>query len=283
MKFMSKPFTEPAKGVKAILKTSVADPEKIQVKTRHGAIPVFVYRPKGGGTNGVYYNIHGGGFVMKNARQDDSICKYLADKLNCVVINPEYDTGPSHKFPIAPDQCFDVYKWLLAEGEKLGINLSKLAIGGQSAGGCLSIGICVRAAEEGLPVPQKLIPIFTPADSMITPKSRTSPIDKPLISLPFVYMVDEAYLSKPADKSNPLVSPIRFPDLGMLPKTVIIGAEYDTLFEEEKLLAAKMKKDGVAVSFVEMKGVDHYFTHTGPPEKAKACIDLMVTELKEVM
>lgn len=282
-KKMAKIITTPKKEVQKVLKTAIAEPTSIIVKTRHGKIPVFVYKPtqKKAVRPGVYLNLHGGGFVMKYARQDDLICKYLAEKLNCIVFNPDYETAPHHPFPIPPDQCFDVYQWMLKEAESLGGDINKIAIGGQSAGGNMSVGVCMRAVEAGLKVPQMLVMNYPPTNAAIAPATKKSAIPKPLISPAFEEMMQLIYLKKQQNWENPLASPLLYPSLSSLPKTVVITAAFDTLLEEGKAFAEKVKADGGTVAYKEIEA-DHFYTHAGPADKAKACLDYMVEQLNGV-
>jgi len=285
LKNLAKGITKPKKEVVKILPTSVENPDSKTVSTRHGNIPVFIYKPNNsdGKPLGIYYNLHGGGYVMKHARQDDHMCKYLAEKLNCIVISPEYETAPHHPFPIPPDQCFDVYKWILENGNSLGGNTSKIAIGGQSAGAAMSIGICVRAKEEGLQVPQMLVANYPPLDLTIDPKSKKSTVKKPLITTGFEEMVQQLYLVTKENKSNPLASPALFSDLSALPKTILIAAAHDTLLKENQAFAKKLSEEGVPHVYREISNADHFYTHAGPAIAAKECMDLMVDELSTVL
>lgn len=284
LKSKAKKLTKPTPEVVSILGFSQEIiPKKIHVDTSYGKVVLFIYKP----TNehkkeklGVYYNIHGGGFIMKHARQDDHICQYLANQLQCIVISPEYDTAPKHPFPIAVNQCFDIYKWILKHESLLGIDISKIAIGGQSAGATLSVGICMRAKDTAIETPKYLILNYPPLDATKKLESKKSPLVKPLVSIDFERMIHTVYAKTEENKTNPLISPMLFKDLNKLPSTLIITAEYDTLLEEGIDFRDLLLKEDVNVVYKEIPEVDHFYTHIGPAKKAKECLDIMVKELK---
>jgi len=283
IKKMAKVITRPSKEVQKILSTSLGEPKSIKVLTRHGQIPVYIYKPKGGkDTKGVYLNLHGGGYVMKHAQQDDHICKYLAKKLDCIVVNPDYETAPHHPFPIPPDQCYDVYQWILENSKTFGGDISKIAIGGQSAGAAMAIGVCMRAEEDGLKQPQMLILNYPPLDLSLNPNLKKSSIPKPLVSPAFEEMAQFCYLKNEEDKMNPLASPALFSNLEKLPKTILISAEYDSLLKENQEFSARLDAEPENHVYKEISNSDHFYTHAGPPEKAKECMDIITKNLNQI-
>jgi len=276
-------ITRPKNEVEEILQTSLGEPQNFTVPTRHGEISIFVYKPENGNNlKGVYLNLHGGGYIMQHARQDDHLCKYLAENLDCIVVNPEYDTAPHHPFPIPADQCYDVYRWILENVKKLDGDISKLAIGGQSAGAAMSLGICMRAKQDKLQTPQILVLNYPPLDLSIDPYLKNSSIPKPLVSPAFEEMVQLYYLKNEKNKMNPLASPAFFSDLSRLPKTILIAAEHDSLLKENQDFAIRLKEEVKGHIYKEVSNADHFYTHAGPAEKAKECMDIMIENLTPI-
>ena len=110
--------------------TDLPPPETIRADTEAGSVTLHVYRPPGAGDDApVYINFHGGGFVMRHPEQDDPVCRHLAAKLGCVVLNVDYDVAPQARFPAAATQAQAVCWWAAFAGRKLGWDGKRIAIG----------------------------------------------------------------------------------------------------------------------------------------------------------
>lgn len=119
---------------------------------------VHVYRPDGPQVRAGLLWIHGGGYVVGNASQDHARCVRLAQELDVVVVSAEYRLAPGHRFPAALDDVHAAWSWLLGHATELGVDVGRLAIGGQSAGGGLAAALVQRVHDEPgvLPVAQWL-------------------------------------------------------------------------------------------------------------------------------
>ena len=108
---------------------------------------VRVYRPTGGGEGGpALLWIHGGGYVVGVAAQDDPICRQFADELGIVVASVDYRLAPAARFPSPLDDCHEALVWLARKGQ---VDPSRIAIAGASAGGGLAAGLALMARERG--------------------------------------------------------------------------------------------------------------------------------------
>ena len=87
--------------------------------------------------------IHGGGYVLGSVERDDLLAKHLARVGQCVVASVEYRLAPEHPFPAPVEDCYAALKWLSAHSAELGVNTSRIAIGGASAGGGLAAGLAL--------------------------------------------------------------------------------------------------------------------------------------------
>jgi acetyl esterase/lipase len=90
--------------------------------------------------------IHGGGFVIGSAAQDDSIGRRLADRLGIVVAAPEYRLAPEHPFPVPLEDCYEALTWLARQAY---VDPARIAVGGASAGGGLAAALAVLARDRG--------------------------------------------------------------------------------------------------------------------------------------
>ncbi|MFJ8109154.1 alpha/beta hydrolase [Streptomyces sp. NPDC096132] len=259
--------------------------ETLQVETGAGRVGCTVYRPPASAdTSGrpapVYVNFHGGGFVVGRPEQDDHICRYLAARAGCVVINVDYAVAPQRPFPVPVTQAYDVTAWVVENGPAHGWDGSRLAVGGHSAGANLTAGVCRTARDRGTFSPLLQILDSAPLDQLADPATKHSPIPKPLLAPGLMRVFAAAYVPDPADLAHPLVSPGLADDLAGLPPALVITAEYDRLRDEGDAYAKALDAAGVPVTHRVFEGVDHYFTHTGPVPAAKEALELMASTLR---
>ncbi|MFJ4082829.1 alpha/beta hydrolase [Streptomyces iakyrus] len=259
--------------------------EALSVETDAGPVRCTVYRPPAdsGTPAPVYVNFHGGGFVVGRPEQDDHICRYIAATAGCVVINVDYATAPQRPFPAALTQAYDVTAWVAGNGPAHGWDGSRLALGGHSAGANLTAAVCRMSRDRGTFSPRLQILDSAPLDQRADPATKRSLIAKPLLSPQLMRVFTAAYVSDPAHRGDPLVSPALADDLAGLPPALVITAEHDRLRDEGDAYAKALEAAGVPVTHRVFEAVDHYFTHTGPVPEGKAAIDLMATAVRDAL
>jgi hypothetical protein len=121
------------------------------VPTSAGSTSVLTYLPRTCDAERlpVYINRHGGAFVLGFPEVDDPYCRRIADEVGCIVVNVDCVLAPEHPFPSAVMECYDVARFLASTPEVMLIDPTKIAIGGQSAGGNLAAAVCLLARERG--------------------------------------------------------------------------------------------------------------------------------------
>lgn len=253
----------------------------LHVSTRRGPVRCTVYSPpEQAEAPPVYVNLHGGGFVIRHPEADDHICRYLAATVGCVVVNVDYDVAPQRPFPTASMQAYDVVCWVADNAAEHGWDGSRLAAGGQSAGGNLAAGVAIAARDSGTPDLALQVLLYPPLDLTIDPGSKRARTDKPLLTPGLGRIFDAAYVPDPAGRADPLVSPIRAEDLRGLAPALVITAELDLLRDEGDAYARALGAAGVPVSHHVVPAVDHAFTHRGPAEAAKDVFGLVSESLR---
>ncbi|MET7694230.1 alpha/beta hydrolase [Streptomyces sp. NPDC005483] len=258
--------------------------ETLRVETGAGPVTCTVYRPPATDAPApVYVNFHGGGFVVARSEQDDHICRYIAAKAGCVVINVDYAVAPQRPYPAPVTQAYDVTAWVAENGAAGGWDGSRLAVGGHSAGANLTAAVCRLARERGTFTPRLQIVDSAPLDQVADPATKRSLVAKPLLTPQIMRIFTAAYVPDPADRSHPLVSPGLADDLAGLPPALVITAENDRLRDEGDAYAKALEAAGVPVTHRVFEGVDHYFTHTGPVAAGREAIDLMATTLRDAL
>lgn len=259
--------------------------EALRVETGAGPVACTVYRPPAAteAPAPVYINFHGGGFVVGRPEQDDHICRYIAARAGCVVINVDYAVAPQRRYPAAVTQAYDVTAWVAENGPANGWDGARLAVGGHSAGANLTAAVCRTARDRGAFTPRLQIIDSAPLDQLADPATKRSLIAKPLLTPQLMRIFTAAYVPDPADRAHPLVSPGLADDLAGLPPALVITAENDRIRDEGDAYAKALEAAGVPVTHRVFEGVDHYFTHTGPVPVGKEAIDLMATTLRTAL
>ncbi|MGW1024245.1 alpha/beta hydrolase [Streptomyces sp. NPDC002577] len=258
-------------------------PVTVQIPTSAGSMRCDVYRPApalAGEALPVFVNFHGSGYVIRHPEQDDHICRHLAAEAGCVVLNIDYWTAPQHRFPTAPVQAYEACEWAVKHGAEHGWDGGRLAVGGHSAGGALATGVCRTARERGTFTPLLQIIDYAPLDLAADPATKRARTRRPMISPLLSRIFTGTYVPDQSRRRDPLASPGLATDLAGLPPALVITAEYDSLRDEGDAYAEALAAAGVPVVHRMVEGVDHFFTHNGPPETVRATLDLMAEQLR---
>ena len=258
----------PADAVKKVLadmgKSAAPEPgvtvRQMTVKGPVGDFSVHIYTPEGPGPFPVMVYYHGGGFVIADTKTYDASPRALAKMANAIMVSVDYHRAPEHKFPAAPDDAYAAYEWTLAHAREFNGDPTRVAVGGESAGGNLAtvVSMMARDKQATLPLMQLLVyPVVS--DDMTTPSyvknADAKPLNKPMMAWFFKHYG--------GDPANPYALPLKASSLKGLPPATIVAAEIDPLLSEGKTYAERLKKDGVTVSYKEYKGVTHEFFGMG--------------------
>lgn len=249
---------------------------------------LMVYRPAGvDEAPGVFVNLHGGGFVLGDWAADDPYCRLLADRAGCAVINVDYILAPEHPFPAAVRQTYALVSWLAEEAARLGLDGTRLAVGGHSAGGNLAAAICLLARDRGGPMLRGQLLDYPPLDLATAPGDKRPAADGESDAAAHEAEVaarfNAWYLPTPELGSDPLASPVLAQDLSGLPPALVITAEHDVLRAEGDRYAERLTAAGVPTEHISVAGAGHAFTHVGPQEQAAAAWASMAAFLRRVL
>ncbi len=245
-----------------------------------GSTSIIIYRPHTAKEEflPVFVNIHGGGFVMGSACDDDVWCRKIANIVGCVVINIDYHLAPEQKFPVALEECYYVIKWIYTNALELNIDPNRIAVGGHSAGGNLAASLCLLSRDRGeFPIVYQVLN-YPPLDLSIDPFNR--PSTDSLLTPKAQDFFNSCYFNTAADALNPLVSPLLAADLSELPDALIITAEYDPLRQDGKVYAERLAEAGVEVTYRMFPGCMHAFTHFSSHKMSKEAWALIYSQLK---
>ena len=215
----------------------------------HGRLPVLLY-------------LHGGGFTIGDLETHDSLCRQLSRRSGGAVVALEYRLAPEHRFPTAVDDSFAAVRWLAGEGAaRLGLDGSRLAVGGDSAGGTLAAVCAIQARDAGLPLALQLLVTPGTTAHADTPSHRTFAhgflLEADAITWFFDHYID------PADRADWRFAPLNAPDLDGVAPAFVLLAECDPLVDEGLAYADALRAAGVPVALELYRGVTHDFIKLG--------------------
>ncbi len=225
-----------------------AEPHNIEQESVD--IPAGLWlRPPDALTGPVVLAIHGGGFVGGSVATHRRMFGHLARAAGVATLAVEYGLVPDHVFPSQLDTVVAAYQWLLDRGR------TAVAVAGDSCGATLALALAVRARDEGLPLPASLLLMSAWTDLAASGASYESGSD-PFFTREVVRGLAAGYLAG-ADRRDPLAAPLHA-DLRSLPTYLQVGAE-ESLLDDSKRLADRLRDAGVAVRLDEFAGQVHTF------------------------
>lgn len=225
----------------------------------------------------VFLYLHGGGWIGGSIETHDHIARQLALAMDAAVMSLEYPLGPEQVFPAAPTQCADLVRWLSANGKSLGLDGSRLAMGGDSGGANVSVCTAVALRDNGDRLLRFVAPVYGAFDPDLDTESyRVLGDGRWGLQTRSVRYYWDHYVGKdPATRGNPLAAPLRA-DMKALPPMLVITGGLDPIRDDSRLLAAALAKAGQEVHYREFPGLVHGFMHYYAAVNAAAdCIRLI--------
>ena len=257
----------------------------------HGAIPLRIYRPLGAGATPankatlpalVYY--HGGGWTIGDLDTHDVLCRELCNGSGAVVVAVDYRMGPEHRFPAAVDDCTAATAWVHAQADELGVDRSRLAVGGDSAGGNLAAVIAIAARDSGaFPIAYQLL-IYPATDMRRGHPSHTTNGSGYLLTTETIAYYHDHYITDAAHDLDWRASPLLHPDLSNLPPALVLTAGFDPLRDEALEYANRLAAAGNRATYVCFDRQIHGFITMGKViDEANTAVTLCAGELARVL
>lgn len=207
--------------------------------------------------------LHGGGYVMGTAAQDDTLCHNLADRAGMVVAAVDYRLAPEHRFPVPLEDCYQALSWL---ADQPYVDRSRIAIGGASAGGGLAAALALMAHErDEVPVRFQLL-AYPMIDDRTTGPGPAGERRFRLWNSRANRFGWQAYtgLTPGAPGTPPLAAPARYQDLSGLPPAWIGVGTLDLFYEEDVAYAERLRAAGVECELHVVRGAFHGFDAIRP-------------------
>lgn len=242
-----------------------------------GDVTVRVYRPDVDGPAPVLVFLHGGGWVIGNLESHDVPCRALCRNAEVVVVSVDYRLAPEHPSPAALDDAWAALTWVASHASEVGGDPSRIAVGGDSAGGNLAALLALRARDEGGPDLAHQMLIYPVTDLASEHPSYVENGDGYFLTADTMRWFIGHYLGterEHGDPADPGISPLRADDLSGLPPAQVLTAEFDPLRDEGDAYAARLAEAGVAVDHVPHPGLVHGFIGMGllSPDCASAAV-----------
>jgi acetyl esterase/lipase len=230
-----------------------------------GDIPYRLYAPadETGEPLPGFVFFHGGGMVAGSIETHDRIAAALAQTTGCRLVSVGYRLAPEHKFPAAIEDAITATRWVSTEAAALGIDATRLVVGGDSAGATLAAVVCQDSLRNAGPAISAQCLICPVLDFEDTSPSREAFAEDHLLDRVTLEADLADYLEEDADLADPRISPLRATKFAGLPAAIIHTAEFDPVRDEGNAYATKLIAAGVPVDHVCHDGMIHNFHSLG--------------------
>lgn len=227
--------------------------------------------------------LHGGGWVIGDLDTADATARALANRSGAVVVSVDYRLAPEHPAPAALDDALAALTWSVENAELLGVDASRVAVGGDSAGGNLAAVLCQRVrAEFGPDIDFQLL-VYPVIDCTLSHPSMEENADGYFLTKDAMVWFTGHYLGD-LDPKDPSVSPLYADTFAGLPPALIITAEFDPLRDEGEAYARALREAGVSVEAVRYAGQIHGFVGMAALlDDGKHAIDLAGAALRAAL
>ncbi len=255
------------------------------VPTPDGDVPVRVYTPAEsvGANRGVLLWLHGGGWVIGDLDTADATCRALANRAGSVVVSVDYRLAPEHRSPAALEDAMSALMWTVENSELLGVDASKVAVGGESAGGHLAALLCQRVRDEFGPDIDFQLLVCPVTDLTLSHQSMDDNGEGYFLTKDTMTWFVESYLGDQEPK-DPAVSPLLAESFTNLPPALVITAEYDPLRDEGEAYAGRLDEAGVPVEHLRYDGqIHHFFVMPSMLDAGRDALDVAGAALRSAL
>ena len=263
---------EEARAVIVMLAAADGDPEPVDaVEDRSipgptGDIPVRLYRPADA-TGAIVIWYHGGGWVIGDLETADPTARKLANRTGALVVSVDYRLAPEHPYPAAVEDAWAALEWVAEHGAELGGDPSRIAVGGDSAGGNLAAIVSVLARDAGIGALRHQLLVYPAVDLTLSHPSIDENGEGYLLTKTGMIWFGEHYLGPVSERGDldkhPNVSPLYTADFSGVAPATVITAGFDPLRDEGQAYAAALVEAGVAVEEHRYPTMIHGFISMG--------------------
>jgi len=227
-----------------------------------GTIPVRIYTPSGTGPFPMLLWIHGGGWVRDSIDGNDPICRTLTNRANCAVVSVGYRLAPEHPFPIGLWDCYTALEWMRENPEIVLGDPDRIAVGGKSAGGNLTVALALLARDRDGPSIAHQLPCVPVLDRPRETDSYKENADGDGLSGADMKWYWERYIRDEIDAANRYAAPLQARELSGVPPATVVTAGFDPLRDDGIEYVRRLKEVGVPVTHHHYPDMGHSVTST---------------------
>lgn len=240
---------------------TLARKEDLLVPGPVAEIPARIYAPAGFGSEvlPVLAYFHGGGWVQGDIKTHDGLCSRLALWSKAMVVSFEYRLAPENKFPAAVEDCCAAYRWLRSHGGEIGADASRVAVGGDSAGGNLAAVVCQEMHRIDVQLPSFQVLLYPVTNMAFDTLSHSERKEDEFIPRDRLDWYFRQYLHSNVGREDPRVSPLQTEDLSGQPPALVIFGGFDPLRDDGRSYGEQLNSAGVDVTVHEYPGQIHAF------------------------
>jgi acetyl esterase len=227
-----------------------------------GEVSVTIYRPKDSrGLLPVVIYFHGGGWVLGSKRTHDRLVRELVNGTKAAFVFVNYTPSPEAQFPVPNEQAYAATKYIAEHGKEFGLDGSRLAVMGDSAGGSMAAVVTLLAKERKGPAISYQVLLYPVTDANTNNDSYLEFADGPWLTKAGMEWFWDAYTPNQEDRKKSAASPLSatVEELNGLPPTLIVVDENDVLRDEGEAYARKLIQSGVDVTAVRLLATFHDF------------------------
>lgn len=237
-------------------------------------IPVRHYRPwqQPNRLPGILF-MHMGGWVAGDLDTCDPFCSLLASQVPAHVVSLDYRLAPENRYPAAFIDAFAGYEWLLEQAETLGLDATRLAIAGDSAGGCMALATCLELRRRNRTQPRLQLAVYPATDLATADEHYTAGglLDRTLMD-----WFGDKFLNAPHEALQSLASPLRARHFEELAPAIIATAGCDPLGAQARHYVKRLQRAGTPAKHLHYPSLAHGFLAFGgiSPVARRACMQL---------
>lgn len=248
---------------------------------QNGEIEIIVFSPRGMEQNLpclVYY--HGGGFFFGAGGYHYKYAKEYALKTPCKVIMVQYRLAPKHPHPTPSEDCYAALRWTFENADALGIDKTKIGVGGDSAGGALAAAVCQMARDRNADLPCLQMLIYPVTDRRMQTESNRKFTNTPMWNSKLSVKMWKGYAPNADTPDIAYASPMEATRFDNLPQAYVEVAKFDCLHDEGVAYAEAMRESGGNVTVNESQGTMHGFDIVEKAEISKGAVQVRIEYLK---
>ena len=260
----------------------VAKVEDRTVSWRDAEVPVRIYTPAGTGPFPILIWCHGGGMVVGDLETADATARHLTVETGCVTISVDYRLAPETKFPGACDDCYAAAVWASDNAASIQGDASRMAVGGDSAGGNLAAVVAQMARDRAHPDLAFQLLVYPMTSLDFETPSYVDNADGYLLTRDGMKWYWDQYLGASDDPNHPYAVPSRAGSFKNLPPALVITAEFDPLRDEGEAYAKNLEAAGVPTACTRYDGMIHgFFGMSGAVDKAGQAVSEAAAAMKK--